>query len=160
MDQVGRHHPRQGRACPRDPGRCQNREPTVRVGTLGGGLASTDAHIVAAFLQGLSETSFVAGRNVAIEYRWPDGHFERLPLLAAELVHGQVAVIAANGGTPSALAAKGATTTIPVIFYVAADPVGTGLVASLNRPGGNVTGVTNLSVEVGPKRLELLHELL
>jgi putative tryptophan/tyrosine transport system substrate-binding protein len=113
-----------------------------------------------AFGQGLKASGFVEGQNVDVDYRWAEGHNSRLPALAAELVRRQVAVIVAAGGTPAAMVAKTVTTTIPIVFGVAVDPVEAGLVASLNRPGGNLTGVTNLNVEVGPKRLELVHELL
>jgi putative ABC transport system substrate-binding protein len=117
------------------------------------------ARPLAAFLKGLSEAGYVDGHNVAIEYRWADDQYDRLPAMAADLVHRQVAVIAATT-TAAALAAKAATTTIPIVFETAADPVQRGLVASLNRPGGNVTGVTQLTVGLMPKELELLHELV
>ena len=134
--------------------------PTMPViGFLDSSSADVFEPFVAAFRKGLAEVGFVEGRNVRVEYRWAEGHYDRLPGLAAELVRIPVAVLAATGVT-AALAAKASTSTIPVVFHTGADPVKAGLVASLNKPGGNVTGVVSLNKIVVPKQLELLHELV
>jgi putative ABC transport system substrate-binding protein len=129
------------------------------IGYLGAASPDLWADRLRAFRQGLGETGYNEGRNVTTEYRWAEGRYDRFPAFAADLVRRRVSVITALGTTPAAIAAKTATSTIPIIFTTAADPVEIGLVASLNRPGGNLTGVTALSVELGPKQLELLHEL-
>jgi putative ABC transport system substrate-binding protein len=118
------------------------------------------AHVLIGLRRGLKEIGYVEGENLRIEYRWADGNYDRLPALATDLVHASVAVIVAGGGPPSALAAKAATTSIPIVFNVSSDPVGTGLVASLDHPGGNATGVNILSSELEAKRLGLLHEVV
>jgi putative ABC transport system substrate-binding protein len=130
------------------------------IGMLGTGSSRTWAPFGPAFFGGLSETGYVQGQNVAIERRWAEGHYDRLPALAAELVSRKVDVIVSTGGSPTALALKGATSTIPIVFRLSADLVESGFVASLARPGGNLTGVNLLTDELTPKRLELLSELV
>ena len=128
------------------------------IGYLGAGSPAAFASRVRAFRQGLGEAGYSEARNVAIEFRWAEGRHDRLPALTADLAGRQVAVIVAPGGAPAALAAKSATTTIPIVFEMGADPIAMGLVGSLNRPGGNLTGVSSLNVEVTPKRLEIMRE--
>jgi putative ABC transport system substrate-binding protein len=138
----------------------RGQQPAIPIiGFLGATTPKLYAHVVTAFRQGLKEVGYVEGKNIAIEYRWAENELDRLPALAAELVRRRVAVIAASS-TPAAFAAKRTTTTIPIVFEVGFDPVEVGLVASLNRPGGNLTGVTNAGVEVAAKQMELLHELV
>src|SRR5258707_5884649 len=129
------------------------------IGWLGGESREVDDFRLIPCRQGLKDSGHIEGQNVAIEYRWADAQYDRLPALAADLVRRQVTVIVVTG-LPPALAAKAATATIPIVFQFAADPVELGFVASLNRPGGNITGVTSLNVEVAPKQLELVHELV
>jgi putative tryptophan/tyrosine transport system substrate-binding protein len=133
-------------------------QPTMPV--IGFMSARSPALDLAAFRQGLGQVGYFEGKNVAIEYRWAEGHYDRLPGMAAELVARQVAVIAATGGEPSGLAAKAATATIPIVCSLGGDPVEAGLVDSLNRPGGNITGVTLMAQEMGPKRFEFAHQLV
>jgi putative tryptophan/tyrosine transport system substrate-binding protein len=141
--------------------RAQQSERVPVVGVLHpGSLATVPQKFLVAFRQGLAEIGYVEGRNVAIEYRWAEGHYDRLRALGDDLVRRKVAVLAAVGNINSALAAKTATTTIPIVFRTGDDPVASGVVASLNRPNGNVTGVTSVSTELSPKRLQLVHEMV
>jgi putative ABC transport system substrate-binding protein len=140
------------------PLRAQQRALPV-IGFLSSRSPGEAATVVAAFHQGLAETGYVEGQNLAIEYRWAEGRYDRLPALAADLVGRKIDVIVAAGGTPSALAAKSATSTIPIVFS-SGDPVEGGVIASLSRPGGNLTGVSTMNTEMTPKRLELLSELV
>src|SRR5215510_6968251 len=133
---------------------------TPVIGFLGTASPGPFAHLVAGFRKGLQETGFVEGYNVAIEFRWAESHYERVPALVADLVRRQVAVIVTVGGETSAAAAKAATATIPIVFNSAGDPVKAGLVASLARPDGNATGVNILTTELAEKRLGLLHDIV
>src|SRR5262249_27769380 len=135
-------------------------QPMPTIGILGSTSSRVQANFLRAFLQGLGEAGYVEGHSATIEYRWADDQNEKLPALAADLVRRQVDVIVAAASTPAALAAKAATQTIPIVFLLGSDPVAAGLVDNLARPGGNVTGVTSLNMELGSKRLELLRELL
>ena len=142
------------------PGASAQQSPMQLIGYLSARSAADSSHLAAAFRKGLAEQGFAEGRNVAIEYRWANGEYERLPALAHELVRRPLAVLVATGGEPSAFAAKKATTVIPIVFIVGSDPVKAGLVASYNRPGGNATGMNILTTTLEAKRLGVLHDLV
>jgi putative ABC transport system substrate-binding protein len=144
-------------ACPL-VARAQKSVPVI--GFLGSASAALFSGQLQAFRQGLGEVGYVEGQNTIIEYRWAEGKYDRLPELVADLVHRNVAAIVTSGGAPPALAAKAATTTIPIVFVTGGDPVETGIVASLRQPETNVTGITSLNIEIGQKRLQLVHELI
>jgi putative tryptophan/tyrosine transport system substrate-binding protein len=135
-------------------------QPMPVVGFLNSASPGPFAHLAAGFRKGLGEEGFVEGRNIAIESRWAEGRYDRLPALAEDLVRQKVSVLAATGGAMSGVAAKTATETVPIVFVMGSDPVRFDLVASLNRPGGNITGISQLTIELGAKRLGLLHELV
>jgi putative tryptophan/tyrosine transport system substrate-binding protein len=139
--------------------RAQQRAVPV-IGFLNSQSAAPFSHMVAGFRRGLRDAGFLEGQNIAIEYRWADGHYDRLPVLATDLIRQGPAVLVATGGEPAALAAKEATQAIPIVFLIGGDPVRQGIVASMNRPGGNVTGLTLLTTEIEGKRLGLLQELV
>ena len=134
--------------------------PVPVIGYLNGASAAQFPHLLAAFRKGLNETDYIEGRNVTMEYRYADGQYDRLPALAADLVSRRVSVIVATAGTPTICAAKAATSTIPIVFVIGGDPVMFGIVASLNRPGGNITGITLVASDIAAKRLGLLLELV